>query len=217
MTFRGPWHAVHSSLTSVCDAVWAAVRDQPEKPALIEGDSGHTLTYAQLANGADRVAAGLARAGLGAGQAVAVALPDSFNFALAWFGALRAGGWVVPLNPLYTVAELEHQIRDSGARLLIATPDRAPDLAGVVEQAFAPGSRWNELTECQGPLPDVRMSPQDLAAMPYSSGTTGKPKGVMLRHFLGHREKPRAGRVGNAQRTCTNPIEARNRFIRIDE
>ncbi|HKE26135.1 MAG TPA: AMP-binding protein [Bryobacteraceae bacterium] len=182
MTFRSPWHAVQSPFTSVCEAVWAAARDQPEKPALIEADSGHSLTYAQLANGADRVAAGLARAGLATGQGVAVALPNSINFALAWFGATRAGGWVVPLNPLYTVAELEQQIRDSGARLLIAAPDRAHDLAGVVEQVFAPGSRWNELTECQDPPPDVRMSPQDLAAMPYSSGTTGKPKGVMLTH-----------------------------------
>ena len=182
MTFRSPWHVVQSPYTSVCDAIWVSARDQPEKLALIEGDSGHSLTYTQLASGADRVAAGLARAGLAAGQAVAVALPNSIDFALAWFGALRAGGWVVPLNPLYTVAELEQQIRDSGARLLIAAPDRARDLAGVVEQVFAPGSRWNELTECQGSPPDVRMSPQDLAAMPYSSGTTGKPKGVMLTH-----------------------------------
>jgi acyl-CoA synthetase (AMP-forming)/AMP-acid ligase II len=78
----------------VCDAVWVSARDQPEKSALIEGDSGHSITSAQLANGADRVAAGLARAGLAAGLAAAVALPNSIAFALVWFGASAlADGW----------------------------------------------------------------------------------------------------------------------------
>jgi long-subunit acyl-CoA synthetase (AMP-forming) len=77
---------------------------------------------------------------------------------------------------------MEHQIRDSGARYLITVPDRGAALAGAVDRVFIVDGDSNELLECEDPPPDVRPAACDLAVLPYSSGTTGKPKGVMLTH-----------------------------------
>jgi acyl-CoA synthetase (AMP-forming)/AMP-acid ligase II len=182
MIFRSPWPPLQYASASVGDAVLGAARQFGDKPALIEGETGRTLTYRQLIHGAERVAAGLARAGLEPGQPLALALPNSIDFALAFFGAIRAGAWVVPINPIYTPAEMEHQIRDSGARFLVTVPERAANLAAAVDGIFDVGGRWNELLECGGAPPEVQSTSDDLAILPYSSGTTGKPKGVMLTH-----------------------------------
>ncbi len=182
MIFRSPWPDIEPPCGSVCDAMLGRVREFGKKPAVIEGETGRTLTYLQLVHDAERVAAGLACAGLQPGQPVALVLPNSIEFVLAWYGALLAGGWVVPISPLYTPVEMEFQIRDTGARFLITIPDRAAATESAVDHLFVTGRNWNELLECNAPPPDVRPSPDDLAAMPYSSGTTGKPKGVMLTH-----------------------------------
>ena len=140
MIFRSPWPPLQHASASVGDAVLGAARQFGDKPALIEGETGRTLTYHQLIQGAERVAAGLARAGLEPGQPLAIALPNSIDFALAFFGAMRAGAWVVPINPIYTPAEMEHQIRDSGARFLVTVPERAADLAAAVDGVFDVGA-----------------------------------------------------------------------------
>jgi acyl-CoA synthetase (AMP-forming)/AMP-acid ligase II len=158
-------------------AVWRG-----EKPAVIEGETGRTLTYRELIERVERVAAGLSRTGLRPGQPVAVALPNTIDFVLAWYGALRAGAWVVPINPAYTPGEMEFQIRDSGARYLIAASDRARALEAVVERSFDCDGSWKQLLESEGAPPEVCITPTDIAALPYSSGTTGKPKGVILTH-----------------------------------
>lgn len=180
MIFRSPHAPLADTYTPVWDAVLGAADARGDRPALIEGETGRTITHRELRDGSLRVAAGLARAGLRPGQPIALALPNSIEFALAWYGAMRAGAWVVPINPIYTAAEMEHQIRDSGARLLVTTGERARDLASAVDKVFETGGNWQELIECQDSPPDVRPGADDLAALPYSSGTTGKPKGVML-------------------------------------
>ena len=182
MIFRSPWADFVSPRCSVWDAVSAVALRCGEKPAVIEGETGRTLTYRELIQHVERVAAGLYRTGLRPGQPVAVALPNSIDFVLAWYGALRAGAWVVPLNPAYTPGEMEFQIRDSGARYLIAVRDRAQALEAVVEQVFDCDGSWKELLESPGQPPEVCVPPSDIAALPYSSGTTGKPKGVILTH-----------------------------------
>jgi acyl-CoA synthetase (AMP-forming)/AMP-acid ligase II len=182
MIFGSPWPPLRHASASIGDAVLGAARQFGDKPALIEGETGRTLTYRQLIHGAERVAAGLARAGLEPGQPLALALPNSIDFALAFFGAMRAGAWVVPINPIYTPAEMEHQIHDSRARFLVTVPERAADLAAAVDSVFEIGGRWNELLECGDTPPEVHSSPDALAVLPYSSGTTEKPKGVMLTH-----------------------------------
>ncbi|HTR39542.1 MAG TPA: AMP-binding protein [Bryobacteraceae bacterium] len=181
MIFRSPWPDIEPALDSVCDAVLGAARQFGNKPAIIEGDTGRTLSYQDLVERSEHVAAGLASAGLRPGQALALALPNSIEFVLTWYGTLRAGGWVVPINPLYTAAETEVQIRDSGARFAVTVPERAATLTSLVDHLYVAGGNWSELERGLAP-PDVRIRPQDLAALPYSSGTTGKPKGVMLTH-----------------------------------
>lgn len=182
MIFRGPWPELEDWRASVCDAVLGRAREFDDKLALIEGDTGRSLTYRQLLDASERVAAGLARAGVRPGEAVALSMPNSIDFALAWFGCLRAGAWVVPMNPLYTADEMRHQIRDSTARFLIAGAGYARELSSEVDAVFTEGEGWSGVMESQGPPPDVHISPDDFAALPYSSGTTGKPKGVILTH-----------------------------------
>jgi acyl-CoA synthetase (AMP-forming)/AMP-acid ligase II len=182
MIFRSPWPNVELPAVSLCDFIFGGDNQYGDKPALIDGETGHTLTYRQLFQNARRVAAGLAGAGLRPGQAVALALPNSIEFSLAWYGTLLAGGWAVPMNPLYTPAEMQFQIRDSDARFLITIPERAAAMENAVEKLFVTGGNWSDLAECDRPVPDITVAPSDLAALLYSSGTSGKPKGVMLTH-----------------------------------
>src|SRR5882757_6402767 len=102
MLFQSPGQLPGQPLCSICEVVLAGASKFGNKPAVIEGETGRTLTYQQLGEGADRVAACFARDGLKPRQPLAVVLPNSIDFVLAWFGALRAGAWVVPINPLYT-------------------------------------------------------------------------------------------------------------------
>jgi acyl-CoA synthetase (AMP-forming)/AMP-acid ligase II len=182
MIFRSPWPDIELPSCSICDAILGTASRHGDKLAVIEGDTGRTLTYRQLSEGVDRVAAGLSHAGLQPRQPLAVVLPNCIDFTLAWFGALRAGAWVVPINPLYTPAEMQTQIQDSGARYAVTIPECAAALEALVDHVFVTDGNWNEILQCNAPPPDVRPNPDDLAAMPYSSGTTGKPKGVMLTH-----------------------------------
>jgi acyl-CoA synthetase (AMP-forming)/AMP-acid ligase II len=182
MIFRSPWQNIELPSCSICDAILGVASQHGDKPAVIEGDGGRTLTYRQLIEGADRVAAGLASAGLQPRQAFAVALPNSIDFVLAWYGALRAGACVVPINPLYTPGEMEQQIRDSEARYVVSDPDRAAALEHIVERVFVTGGNWEKILACDAAPPEFRPGPDDIAVMPYSSGTTGRPKGVILTH-----------------------------------
>ena len=90
--------------------------------------------------------------------------PNSADWGIVYHGILRAGAIVTPINPLLTPDEVSEQARDSGARLTI-------DDAAAVEAA-EPGAKPNR----------TEVDPDDLAALPYSSGTTGPMKGVMLTH-----------------------------------
>jgi len=168
----------------------AALRD---KPALIDAASGRTLTYGQLAGGADRVAAGLAARGFAPGEVLALFAPNCPEFALAFHGTLAAGGVVTTINSLSTVQDAIHQLRDARARFLVTVPsfmDRAAPVAQQVgiEEIFvlgsAPGATpFATLLETAAPAPRAPVDPaRDLAVLPYSSGTTGFPKGVVLTH-----------------------------------
>lgn len=182
MTFRSPWPDIEPPQGSVCDCVLSAARQFGDKPAVIESETGQTLTYQQFVRDTERVAAGLACEGLRPGEPLALVLPNCIEFALAWYGTLLAGGWVVPIPPLFTPAEMEFQIRDSGSKFVITFPECTAVLKNTVENVFVVGGNWSDLVECDAPAPNVHSNPQDLAVLPYSSGTTGKPKGVMLTH-----------------------------------
>jgi len=164
-----------------------------EKPALIDGPTGRTITYAALDQATRALAAGLAARGFGAGDALAIFMPNLPEYAVAFHGVARTGGKATTANPLYTARELEHQLRDSGASILLTVGPfldvarEAAEGAGGVE-IFVVGDAdgATPVTELMGDpdaVPEVSIdAANDLAVLPYSSGTTGLPKGVMLTH-----------------------------------
>jgi acyl-CoA synthetase (AMP-forming)/AMP-acid ligase II len=139
------------------------------------------------------VAAGLAARGFGKGDVLAIHSPNLPEYALAFYGTAAAGGAATTINPLYTVDELAFQLKDAGARFLVTVPpflDRAREAAArtAVEEVFVFGEAegatpFASLLAAGGQPPAVEIDPaDDLVALPYSSGTTGLPKGVMLTH-----------------------------------
>src|SRR5436309_366271 len=191
--FKSPYPDValpHVSLHAFVLRRAAALGD---KPALVDAASGRSLTYAALAAGVSRVAAGLAARGFRPGDVLGVFMPNAPEFALAFHGTLAAGGVVTTINSLSTVQDAAFQLRDARARFLVTVPpfrDRAGPVARQrgIEEVFVLGSAqgatpFAALLEHDAPAPHVSIDPaMDLAALPYSSGTTGFPKGVMLTH-----------------------------------
>lgn len=195
MPFKSPYADVDIPNVPLDAFVLGRAREWGDKPALIDGPSGRTLTYGQLARGTERVAAGLAARGFRPRDVLGLFAPNCPEFALAFYGAVAAGGIVTTINSLGTELDITTQLRDAGARVLVTVApflDRAlaaAERAGV-EQVFVLGdghgervSPFAELLESDAPVPAVSLEPgRDLAALPYSSGTTGLAKGVMLTH-----------------------------------
>ncbi|MDE3096135.1 MAG: AMP-binding protein [Chloroflexota bacterium] len=173
---------------SVPDLIEASVRRRPDKPALTTAE-GEARTFAEFWAAARGMARALQDRGIRKGDMVAIYAPNSVEYAVALHGALIAGTTVTTLNPLYREREVEHQLADAGAKLVFTiTP-----LASVVEEARAhlPAieavyeleGAWDMARGAAGPPAPVAIDPLvDIAVLPYSSGTTGLPKGVMLTH-----------------------------------
>ncbi len=168
-------------------------RERADQPVLIDGPSGRTLTIGQVAGGARRVGTGLARRGFAKGDVLAIYSPNLPEYALAFHGPAMVGGVVTAANPLYTPEELGFQLRDTGAKYLVTAPpflDKAREAARgtSVREIFVFGETegatpFAALLANDGDMPAVRINPrEDLVALPYSSGTSGRPKGVMLTH-----------------------------------
>ncbi|MFC9752667.1 AMP-binding protein [Streptomyces sp. NPDC056921] len=163
--------------------------------ALIDGtDDSTALTYRQLDAFHRKIAAALAEAGLRKGDVLALHSPNTIAYPAVFFGATRAGATVTTVHPLATAEEFAKQLRDSCARWivtvspLLATAREAAALAGPIEQILvcdrAEGhTSVLDMLATTAPEPRVTVDPgEDVAALPYSSGTTGTPKGVMLTH-----------------------------------
>mgnify|MGYP006271427829 CR=1 FL=1 len=192
MIYRSPFPDVDLPDLPLHAFVTQHFADRGARPALIDGPSGRTLSYAELGASIDRCAAGLAARGFGPGDVFAIYSPNLPEYAIAFFGATRAGGTVTTLNPLYTADEAAHQLHDAGARFVLTVPPfldkakQAADAAGI-EEVFVFGEAegatpFSALLRTDAAPPDVTVAPSDVAALPYSSGTTGLPKGVMLTH-----------------------------------
>ena len=185
-----------------------ATERSPERPALVF--YGRTLTYRELREATDRLANALASLGVRKGGRVALYLLNSPQFVIAYFAALKCGATVTPISPVYTSHEVRYQLEDSGARAIVCQDilyekvqksGAAIDLAIVTSvNEYLPALKrlfarkvqigadvhWLQdlLRKYPPQPPQVAIDPRkDLAALPYTGGTTGSPKGVMLTHF----------------------------------
>jgi long-chain acyl-CoA synthetase len=157
----------------------------PDRPAIRLDDT--ILTYADL-SAASAHAAGLLRdGGIQPGDRVAVMLPNVPQFAVIYYGILRAGGVVVPMNPLLKAREVAYYLGDSGARLIFAWHGFADDATAGAEQAGAGcvivDAGFGDLLAAAQPHTEVAdRAERDTAVILYTSGTTGEPKGAELSH-----------------------------------
>jgi acyl-CoA synthetase (AMP-forming)/AMP-acid ligase II len=179
-------------------AILDACRRYAERTALVDTsrDPPRRLTYAEYGDLVERLALGFVAAGIQPGEIIAIHLPNSWEFAVAYHAATLSGAVPTPLNPAYREREIRYQLENSGAALLISSQAliQNVNLSGlpnlrrvyVTRVAQPPAAREDFdtlLRPVTATLPAAADSPErTLAALPYSSGTTGLPKGVMLSH-----------------------------------
>ncbi len=194
MIFRSPYREVTISEQPLAEFVLRRAADLPDKPALIDAATNRAMTYGELAEAVRRVAAGLHARGMRKGDVLALFSPNLMEYAVAFHAVATLGGVVTPVNPLYTAPEVAHQLKDAGAKFLLTIPplvDRALEAAEgtSVEEVFVFGEAegatpFSTLLQNEGIMPEAEINPrEDLVALPYSSGTTGVAKGVMLTHY----------------------------------
>lgn len=164
----------------------------PDRPALVDAPTGRAYTYAQLASLIRSFAGGLAARGLGRGDTIALMSPNIPEFAVVFHGAAVAGVTVTTINPTYTAEEVRFQLNDSRATLLVTIPMFSETAREAIEGTAvddivvigdAPDGTVPLMAFLGPPIEQVAVDlDEDIVVLPYSSGTTGFPKGVMLSH-----------------------------------
>lgn len=193
MIIKGPYPDVEIPETALTPLVMRRANELADKPALIDGPTGRTITYSQLADSIAIAAYNLQQRGFKKGEVFGILSPNCPDYAIAFHAVATLGGIVTPINPLYTKREISHQLKDCGARFLVTIPmfmDKALDAADEadIEEVFVFGEAvgatpFSDLLVDNGRAEQVAVDPrEDLVTLPYSSGTTGLPKGVMLTH-----------------------------------
>ncbi|MGZ4269334.1 MAG: AMP-binding protein [Solirubrobacteraceae bacterium] len=174
MAFTSPFADVAIPDQSLPDFVLEGGRARRDHPALIDGPSGRTLTHGEVADGIAAAAGALAARGIAHGDVVAILSPNAPEYAIAFHAVASLGAVVTTINPAYTRDEVAHQLRHSGAQAVISPEGAGTALPDVTFADLLAGD--------PAAAPNTRPAPEDLVALPYSSGTTGLPKGVMLTH-----------------------------------
>jgi acyl-CoA synthetase (AMP-forming)/AMP-acid ligase II len=174
------------------DFVLQGGHGRPDKPALIDGPTGRTLTYGQLEDSIRRLAGGLVAHGFKPGDVLALMAPNMPEYAVVFHGVAFAGGIVTTVNPTYTEGEVHHQLTDASASIIITVP---AFLETAIAAAVGTGVKdIYVIGEAEHAKPYTALFGDRLAAqvpvasdavvvLPYSSGTTGLSKGVMLSHY----------------------------------
>ncbi len=193
MIYRSPFPDVEIPVVSLPTYLFEHADQWADKPALIDGPTNRTLTYGQLTTAVKRTATGLAARGFSKGDVFAIYSPNIPEYAIAFFGVASAGGVNTTINPTYTAKELRHQLLDSGATYLVTIPQfLEAALEAItdteVKEIFVFGEAEGATPFADlmiaGEPPQIEIDPkEDLVALPYSSGTTGLSKGVMLTHY----------------------------------
>ena len=180
MIFRAPEGPLEIPDVALAPFLLQLADKRGDKAAFIDSSNGRVLTYAGWANAVRRCAAALAQRGLRKGDVVAIYCANCPEYAIVFYAVALLGAINTTINPLYTSEELRRQIDDCRAKFLFTQPMFLERAAGMpVEHTFLIG----ELPMSDGVVPHVDIDPaNDLVALPYSSGTTGLPKGVMLTH-----------------------------------
>ncbi len=194
--FTSPYPDVVVPDVSVYEYLFGSLGDEEAgRVALIDPGTGAETTYGALRAQVDAFAGALAARGVEVGTTLGLLCPNVPAFATVFHGILRAGATVTTINSLYTADEIGTQLTDAGATWLVTVTPLLPQAAAAAAAVGIPDERvivldgaeghpsLRELLAEQLPAPEVSFDPAThVAVLPYSSGTTGLPKGVMLTH-----------------------------------
>ena len=183
-----------SGIRDVAELVTEAAGESPDRLAVVEA-GGRSLTWAELDDEVGRVATGLAASGIVGGHRVLIAIGNRIEFVTTYLGVLRAQAVAVPVNPRSTPSELARMVEDSGSRIVVADHEtvvavreavgtlETPPRLVLVGATLRPGERGFDQLRAQParPLPSLQ-DPEKLAALLYTSGTSGLPRAAMLTH-----------------------------------
>jgi len=200
---RSPYKDVVIPNENIAEYVWKHVSSYPDNVALVCGMTGRSYTYEMAYQMSQRFGSALKRSGAKKGDVVAMILPNLPEFPIAFMGCIGAGLTVTTMNPTYRAEEIARQLENSGAKYIITiglflqnAKQASADLTNTkIEDIIVLGEETPE--DCKSFMsmmisddgsmyhsPEDAVNPhEDVAVMPYSSGTTGPPKGVCLTHF----------------------------------
>ena len=200
---KSPWTDVSIPEANLYNHIFNRFPKYGRKTALIDGVTGREYSYNEVQESVVNMASGLVRSGMEKGDVLALVSPNSAEFCTTFFSTLAMGGIVSTCNPQYTAEELAYQFKNSNSKYVATIPALLPTIkeavskSGCVEKIIVLSDEgglgegtnmvsYQSLVQNSGsrlPL-DVTVDPkEETALMPYSSGTTGLPKGVVLSHY----------------------------------
>jgi 4-coumarate--CoA ligase len=189
--FKSPLPDVEIPTSTITDYILRRADEFPDREALVDAGSGRAMTFAELRDAIKRFAGGLQAKGFGIGSTLAIMAPNIPEYAVVFHGVATAGGTVTTLNPTYTADEIRHQLNDSKATVMITVSAVLPVAQAAIEgtsvkeiYSIDPADGASAFSELFGdPIDQVPVDVDNhVVVMPYSSGTTGLSKGVMLTH-----------------------------------
>ncbi|KPQ17153.1 MAG: Acyl-CoA synthetases (AMP-forming)/AMP-acid ligases II [Rhodobacteraceae bacterium HLUCCO18] len=182
---------VQVDAVSITEKLFEGLVGREDETAITDGPTGRALTAGTLMQQIKRLAGGLTERGILPGGTVAILAPNMPEYPVVFHAVAWGGGTVTTINPTYTAPEITHQLDDAGAVMLVTTPAfaevarEAAEGTGVRDIVIIGAEKCLSLEDVMG-KPLEAQAPVDLerhvVVLPYSSGTTGRPKGVMLTH-----------------------------------
>ena len=200
--FPSPYGDVTPSEMHIQEFIWKNIDKHANKTALVCAVTGRKYTFSETRDAANYVGRSLLNMGLKKRDVVALVAPNYPETIISFLGTVDADLIVTTVNPFYTADEIKRQLKDSGAKAVITVAEIARTTLEAATGALPPGSPFIVIEDGTGPIPEGTipfkdliergkslpvlkqsdMSIHDMAVLPYSSGTTGLPKGVMLTH-----------------------------------